>query len=74
MTRASRPLALLGAAAGALTLAACGGSTVSDSVPSSVPPLTPVLSNSALDNNPDASSNSGNSSSANAGTGATGSS
>ena len=33
MTRATRPLALLGATAAAVALAACGGTTVSDDVP-----------------------------------------
>ena len=44
MTRASRSIALLGAAAvSAVTLAACGGSTISDNVPASPPALQPVL-------------------------------
>ncbi len=49
MTRSSRSLALLGGTLSAVALAACGGTTVADNAPSTVPALVPKL-NSPLDN------------------------
>jgi hypothetical protein len=50
MTRGRRSLALVAAALSMVALAACGGSTVADDVPSNVPALLPVLTNNRLDN------------------------
>jgi len=69
VTRAKRPLAVFGAGAATFALAACGGSTIRDSVPSNPPAITPVLTNKALDNTPDSA---GGSASSSTGTGATG--
>ena len=67
VTRAKRPLALVGATAAAVALAACGGTTVSDDVPANTPAIVPVLTNGTLDTAP-ASSNSGSNSSPATGT------